>query len=327
MANQISNLQRVLNHLSPDRYVCDDCLSVKSGVTPRQTVNRLCRLNFHLIAKRDDRACEGQCGKLGKTLRFLQSPDLDPDEPSHIADTMNASAEPKVDEVLGNAESLVDLGTPHQDLTSARYLRRDYLHCNFNEIIQRALHLQPDDYLGRLSLDGLMDLKVITSNIHALITLRLTFALVDWLQDHLKLQPEQTCALNEAVEKAKPFESGFDVKSESPNFIAEVKGNIPVKGGSAFGAAQLRGLTDDVLQMFGQPPIGKTMQTMSKGSKINRSDLDKALKFLGVYDSPSVRSAGGKMDGEIPKNAPSTEPRSGRRREKLYAQYCLCRFS
>jgi hypothetical protein len=205
-----------------------------------------------------------------------------------------AGAIPKVDDILGDTESAMNGNPVQQELAEADFSRREYLHENFNAIIGRALDLPPDDYLGRLSLDGLMDLKAITSNIHAVITLKLTFALVDWLQIHLKVTPEQARALNDAADATKPFVSGFDIDSSDPNLVAEVKGNIPVKGGSAFEAAQVKGLTDDVRQMFGLPPNGKFAERMSVRSKIHRPNLGSALKFLGVFDSDRVRAAVGK---------------------------------
>lgn len=298
MSVRITNLQRVINCLSDNRHVCDDCLSIESGVTPRQTVNRLCRENSHLISECDDQPCDGQCRKEHKILRFLPQQNTGDAHEDDLDVTVAASAEAgaiaKVDDILGDAEPSGNSDLVQRRSANADFSRKEYLHENFNEIIARALDLQPADYLGRLSLDGLMDLKAITSNIHAVITLKLTFALVDWLQTHLKVTPEQARTLNDAADATKPFVSGFDIDSSDPNLVAEVKGNIPVKGGSAFEAAQVKGLTDDVRQMFGLPPNGKLTERMSVRSKIHRSNLGSALKFLGVFDSARVRAAVGK---------------------------------
>jgi hypothetical protein len=295
---RITNLQRIISCLSDNRHVCDDCLSIESGVMPRQAVNRLCRENAHLISECDDLACDGQCHKVHKILRFLpqQISGVVREDGSDITVTApdEACAGPKVDDILGDTEPSMDGNRVRQELTNVDFSRKEYLHVNFNAIIGRALELPPADYLGRLSLDGLMDLKAITSNIHAVITIKLTFALVDWLQTHLKVTPEQARALNDAADATKPFVSGFDIDSNDPNLVAEVKGNIPVKGGSAFEAAQVKGLTDDVRQMFGLPPNGKMVERMSVRSKIHRSNLSGALKFLGVFDSGRVRAAVGK---------------------------------
>jgi hypothetical protein len=295
MLEQPMNLQRIINCLRHNRYLCDDCISVESGVRPRQAVNRLCRENFHLINECNDRACEGQCGKRNKILRYIpqQNTGVLGENQSNITGAIadGATANPTVDELLGDTEPAANRAPDQQEITDAEFSRRKYLHGNFNEIIQRAISLPPADYLGRLSLEGLMDLKAITSNIHAVITLRLTFALVDWLEKTLNLPQEQARVINDVADAAKPFESGFDLDSENPNIIGEVKGNIPVRGGSVFGAAQVKGLTNDARQMFGLPPIGKTAETMSPNSKIHRPKLSEALKFLAVYDSQSVREA------------------------------------
>lgn len=75
------------------------------------------------------------------------------------------------------------------------------------------------------------------------------------------------------------------------NIIGEVKGCIPVNLGSTFGAAQIKGLTNDVLQMLGEPPRGKDKTALSVKSKIYRPQRGEAFKFLGLYDSPEVRAA------------------------------------
>lgn len=298
MSKPLTNLRRIINCLSDHRHVCDDCLSSESGVTPRQTVNRLCRENSHLISECDDQPCEGQCRKDHKILRFLPQQNTGEDHEDDSDVTVTASDEartiPKVDDILGDTEPSEIGDLVQQRSANADFSRKEYLHDNFNEIIARALDLPSDDYMGRLSLEGLMNLKAITSNIHAVITLKLTFALVDWLQTHLKVTPEQARTLNDAADATKPFVSGFDIDSSDPNLVAEVKGNIPVKGGSAFEAAQLKGLTDDVRQMFGLPPNGKFAERMSVRSKIHRLNLGSALKFLGVFDSARVRAAVGK---------------------------------
>jgi hypothetical protein len=199
-----------------------------------------------------------------------------------------------VDVILEEVEMAAPRAAVQPKLTRADFSRKEYLHANFNTILARALQLPQADYLERLSLDGLMDLKEITSNVHAVITLKLTFALVDWLQASLKLTPGQAAALHDATDAVRPFESGFDLDSSDPDLIAEVKGNVPVKGGTVFGAAQLRGLTNDVRQMFGLPPTGRSVDTLSTRAKIHRPNLGNALKFLGVFDSPRIRSAAGK---------------------------------
>lgn len=290
----MTNLQRIINHLSNGHSLCDDCLSEESGVKPRQTVNRLCRENSHLILERDDVACEGQCRKENKILRFI------PRQNSEIAKRSNnpagasdAESALTVDGILGNTKPTRN-DAPEDVETFDAFSRREYLHDNFNEIIAHALCLPPANYHARLTLDGLICLKEITSNIHALITLRLTFALVDWLQTRLKLMPEQVLTLNDSANSNKPFVAGFDLDSINPNLVAEVKGNIPVRGGSAFEAAQLKGLTNDVRQMFGLPPTGKILEGMSKRSKVHRPNLVSALKFLCLYDSPRVRAAADK---------------------------------
>ena len=73
--------------------------------------------------------------------------------------------------------------------------------------------------------------------------------------------------------------------------MAEVKGNIPVNRKKRFGSAQLKGLTNDMLQMLGKPPSGKELEKMRSNSKVKRKDLDTAIKLLCLCDTPEVRAA------------------------------------
>jgi len=64
-----------------------------------------------------------------------------------------------------------------------------------------------------------------------------------------------------------------------------------MNGGNTFGAAQLRGMTNDVLQMLGRTAQGKVLTQLAKRANINRLHRTEAIKLLGLYDSPAVRTA------------------------------------
>jgi hypothetical protein len=151
--------------------------------------------------------------------------------------------------------------------------------------------LEKRDYFQDLSFTQLLKLKQGLARIHDTVTLRLTFDLVDWIAAKFNFTSDQKAALWKQVDDQSANSSGFDLRWNEPQIIAEVKGCIPVNGGHVFGAAQVKGLTNDVLQMFGLPARGKTKEQLSPRSKVHHPTNAKAIKLLALYDSPEVRKA------------------------------------
>lgn len=285
------NLRRIIQTLRNSTPLCDDCASELSGVTPRQQVNQICGKNTAVIERleRDwEHACV-ECAAPHKILRRLRTMENanDPDLPTMeqvVENTAFHDAERATTPPLPTNE-------PDDNPANEGFSRHRYLQDNFNEVITRVLGLEADDYLSRVSLEGLIDLKLIISNIHAVVTMKMAAALVGWLSTENVVTAAQAETLRTQVDSAHPFASGFDLDMSEPNLVAEVKGNIPVGGGSLFQAAQLKGLTNDVLQMLGRPPLGKTLDEMPERAKCRRTSLNTAKKFLALYDSPKVRAA------------------------------------
>lgn len=171
------------------------------------------------------------------------------------------------------------------------YSREADLRERLNSSLSSALSLAGDDYYEKLNLDRLMLLKQCLSRVHDVITLKLTYAAMNWVVDRMALTPEQKSLLHTQVDRQHPNAAGFDLDLADPNLVAEVKGNIPVHRMSRFGSAQDRGLTNDVLQMLGRPPIGKEIGKMKDNNKVKRQRLDSALKLLFLCDVPEVRVA------------------------------------
>ena len=171
------------------------------------------------------------------------------------------------------------------------YRREAHLRDAFNRSVATALGLAAEDYYGRLSFDGVLTLKEGYAWIHDIVTLKLSVALVEAVADRLTLAAETRAQILANIDIIHPNTAGFDLDSEKPNIIGEVKGTIPVNAGNSFGAAQKKGLTSDVLQMLGQPASGKVLEELSDKNKVHRPHRRDALKFLGLYDSPPVRAA------------------------------------
>jgi len=85
------------------------------------------------------------------------------------------------------------------------------------------------------------------SDINNTITLKLVLGLADWASEQFKLDDAARNKLRRIVLKSKPNSNGFDVWLGYPvAFIAEVKCNIPVNGGSKYDARQRQGIVADI---------------------------------------------------------------------------------
>lgn len=169
--------------------------------------------------------------------------------------------------------------------------RSQDLRVQLNEALISVFQLEERDYFGNLSFAQLLKLKQGLARIHDTVTLRLTFELVNWIAGKFNLNPDQKAALWKQVDDQSANSSGFDVSWNNPRIIAEVKGCIPVNGGHVFGAAQVKGMTNDVRQMLGLPALGKTKEQLSPRSKVLNPSNTTAIKLLALYDSPEVRKA------------------------------------
>jgi hypothetical protein len=273
------NLRNILITLEAKQPLCDVCLSHCSKVHPSNQVNQICNRNTDLIRRSADSVCVHCNDGRGRKLKnHLLGGVLAPDDSFTLIDKLwiepsTVKTAQKNTHILQDAEGID---------------RAAYFNTTFNKAISCALQIDERDYLGGLSLDGLITLKTVMSNIHAEITRRLTVALAEWLIDKLKIAPDASTILRNSILNASSFSKGFDLDLNEPNLIGEIKGNIPSDDKSIFKSAQITGLNNDVLQMFGREPKGKNV---SPKSKIHRKNRECALKFLGVYDSSVVRKA------------------------------------
>lgn len=251
--------ERIEAHLATRSGLCDDCLARELGVSRRQNVRNVCAKSSTIHCSHA--SCLG-CGK-NKIVRLL-----DADSPTA-----------QVSRPLRKSSKV------------ARYLREDDLRTRFNDSIATTLGVAPNDYYRGIGFTGLLELKATFARIHDLVTLKLALALVSKLGRRCDFDGEAIERMRQAISCLHPNVSGFDLDSSNPNVIGEVKGCIPVNEGSSFGAAQIKGLTNDVLQMLGRPPRGKSEEQLSPRAKILRPNRAEARKFVGLYDSPKVRDA------------------------------------
>lgn len=160
------------------------------------------------------------------------------------------------------------------------YHREEALRFRINAFLRDAFGLPEADYYARLDIKSLLRVKAALSDINNALTLRLTLKFVTWIQAALQLDDEARATVLASVLSVKPSTNGFDVSylAGPMPFIAEVKCNIPINGGSKYGAAQSAGVLKDVKAL---------REGKSKASSVASS----ALRFMVFPDLPEVRSA------------------------------------
>lgn len=159
------------------------------------------------------------------------------------------------------------------------YRKDDELRGRINEFIRVAFDLPDSDYYAKLDLKKIISLKSALSDINNVITMRLTLGFLDWLSKSLTLDSAAIATIRAQVLNAKPSSNGYDIHCTAPiPFVAEVKCNIPINGGSKYGAAQSAGILKDVEGL---------LRGKSKASSVGRD----SLKFMVFLELPEVRAA------------------------------------
>jgi len=159
------------------------------------------------------------------------------------------------------------------------YHREDELRRRINAFMSTAFALPEEDFYGRLDLKSLLLLKAALSDINNTLTMRLTLNFLDWAAKTLSLDSAAIQELRAGVLRTKPSSNGYDVFCNGPiPFIAEVKCNIPINGGTRYGSAQRAGIVKDINALL----AGK-----SKSAAVDQ----RSLKFMVFVDLPEVRAA------------------------------------
>lgn len=127
------------------------------------------------------------------------------------------------------------------------------------------------DYYSNLKNENILELKSVLSDIHNLLTLKLTIAAAKWICDYFAIEDCEFQKIAEKVDATKPNQSGFDILIREPiKLIAEVKCTSPINGGSKFGVAQRNSILDDI-------------QKLKKGKR-EQLDTSDFFKFMFIID-------------------------------------------
>lgn len=135
----------------------------------------------------------------------------------------------------------------------------------------------------------LVNLKNALSDIHNIITMKVTNAFINKLKNDGVISPDQAKGMEEVVNETSANSNGYDVCHEE--IIAEVKCNIPVNK-STFGPDQRKGIVKDIKGLLGKSYTitYKTRNKIQKEEKIKKEERDnnnyyKFMVFLDYEDS------------------------------------------
>ena len=165
------------------------------------------------------------------------------------------------------------------------YSRQLDLEEKFNCYWNQALKTNGVDYLQRLTINDLVEMKKAISNINNLITLRVTLSFIDEICRLGIVNNEQAERIKKEVNEQHPNTNGFDVQDKESRIIAEIKCNIPV-GEKCFGAAQKNALKKD-------------LQGLRNGKV--KGDIDNVgnyYKFMVIQDVSKARIAMKELYGD-----------------------------
>lgn len=159
------------------------------------------------------------------------------------------------------------------------YDRERALRARLNAFLIDKFGLPTNDYYSKLDRGALAGLKAVLGDINNIFTLRICLAFGTWLGRTFNLDATALAEINDSILRSPPNANGYDLAIEHPiSVIAEVKCNVPINGGSIYGAAQRQGVLKDV-------------NALMQGKTKARVDPSKRLKFLVLLDTPEVRAA------------------------------------
>lgn len=157
--------------------------------------------------------------------------------------------------------------------------REEKLKSEFNNFLSSKLFLEYKDYYNKLNTKDFIELKLLLSNINNIITLKLTMKFVDSIALLFNFSDENKEKIIDDIQSISPNANGFDIKIEKPiKLVAEVKGNIPINNGLAFGSAQKDAICKDL----------ESLKTGKSKSNIVPADF---YKFMVLPDTKETRKA------------------------------------
>lgn len=163
--------------------------------------------------------------------------------------------------------------------TETPYSRESEIRKRINDFFSSNFSLPKEDYYSKLTPEAILSLKTALSDINNMLTMKVTLAFANWVSSRLSLDEIAREGLIKIVLDSKPSSNGYDIWLGYPvSFVGEVKCNIPINNGEVYGAAQRRGIEQDIKGLL----HGKKKAPLNPAS---------CLKFLAFLDTPKIRKA------------------------------------
>lgn len=205
----------------------------------------------------------------------------------------------------------------NKEISNSYYNRFDDLKQRLNTYFQE-LTGENRDFISNLDVPDLFRFKNALSDIHNMLTLKMTFLAVDWLCEYFQVDESVKESILLDINSIKPNTNGFDIKIDAINVIAEVKCVVPINNSNKYGSAQWNAILEDAVKLkFGK---GKYIDTskyfkflflVSLGEKteqailhmlnpsvarvnnplqIRRYNVKAHIKLLGEHENPAELS-------------------------------------
>ena len=190
--------------------------------------------------------------------------------------------------------------------TSKTYNRTINLLDKYTKFIKS---IDTEDIGNNLTLDKLIELKSILSDINNIMTLISTRCIATKLSDILSFKNEDRERIFNDIDKQKPNTNGFDIRIDSPvKILVEVKCNSLIRN-KKFGAAQINAILEDArklrLESSRHIKASKSIQDTKDYIKIEYGDGGKLyfpvtqLHMIQKYaDSESKQPKLNKLNGQ-----------------------------
>ena len=157
--------------------------------------------------------------------------------------------------------------------------RESKLKEKFNKFLASKFLIDEEDYYKKLNTEDFFELKSFLNDINNIITLKMTLNFVKHITKLFNISKNVKETIIKDIQKVNPNTNGFDVEIRAPiKIVAEVKGNIPINDGTAFGSAQRNNILKDL----------KSLKNGKTKSDINTEEF---YKFFVLPDTEKTRKA------------------------------------
>lgn len=150
-----------------------------------------------------------------------------------------------------------------------------------NDLIQKYFdfieEIDKSDLQSNLTIEKIVKLKSVLSNINNILTLLATKAVANNIIDTLNLGEEERHIILSDIDSKKANSNGFDIQIDSPiKILVEVKCNALING-KQLGASQINGILEDARKL-------RMESTRHQKIKINTDDYVKIVAVVNFGD-------------------------------------------